>query len=419
MPADISFLIPGGALQGPVFARLLEEREKLATLPPGTVVGNYRIVDVLGRGGASVVYRAERNDGTFAQAVALKVVRPDPRLRDYLKRERNILGQLGHPGIARIFDGGETKDGEPWYAMELINGRRIDLWCAFPRADWRECVRLLIAVCEAVQYAHTHLVVHSDLKPSNIVVSTDGFPRLLDFGISRELREPPFDNGITFTPGFASPEQMNGELTTAASDIYQLGRILEVLLDPTGGAQGVHGLDERNLHSVIRRATAQDPQARYTSAAGLRADLVRVRDRYAASAMRGRWRDHAGFFLRRHALLAGVLTLSLIVVAGLVARYLFDIRAERDRTEQEAHHALITNEVLANMFRSASPSAEIASNMKATDLLERSVANTLRRFADAPQQRAIAVESLALAHLDLGDRTKARELIDTAQNRRA
>src|SRR5881394_4224252 len=111
MDVGPNFLIPGGALSGPLFARLLYERDAVAALPPGTIVGKYRVVAIVGRGGSSVVYRADRHDGEFDQTVALKVVRSDPRLRDYLHRERNILGMLSHPGIARIIDGGETPAG--------------------------------------------------------------------------------------------------------------------------------------------------------------------------------------------------------------------------------------------------------------------------------------------------------------------
>ncbi|HET7845313.1 MAG TPA: serine/threonine-protein kinase, partial [Xanthomonadales bacterium] len=229
---DVSFLVPGGALTGPLFASLIEGDGE-PVLPNGTPIGQYRIAGVIGRGGSGIVYRAERSDGAFAQSVALKIVKPVPKLREHLRRERAILAQLGHPGIARLFDGGETREGEPWFAMELVSGRRIDHWCRANDAPWRTRLRLLGEVCDAVQYAHARLLVHRDIKPSNILVDEEGFARLLDFGISVALREPRGDESTYgFTPEFASPEQLAGNEVTTASDVYQLGRLVQVLMDP-------------------------------------------------------------------------------------------------------------------------------------------------------------------------------------------
>jgi serine/threonine-protein kinase len=410
MPADISFLTPGGALRSVLFARLVRNEADRPALTAGAIVGRYRIVDVLGRGGSSIVYRAQRADGTYEQTVALKVVRADPRFRTFLMRERNILGQLGHPGIARILDGGETESGEGWYAMELVAGERIDAWCEARHNDWRARVRLMLAVCETVQYAHSHLVVHRDLKPSNILVDDSGFPRLLDFGISREVDEAAAqDDEIAFTPGFASPEQLEGAPAHTASDIFQLGRLLALLIE----AVPMPRLAARNLMAVVVRATDSRAEERYAAAAAMRTDLIRVLNGYPASAA---WTlvDRARFFLRRNARPVAVVAGALLIVAALAAYYTRQVYVEHERTRDEMRRAQVVDEVLANVFRTAAPSLELAGLMSAAEILDRGTTSALRRLADAPQQRAIAVEAMASTYLDLRGRTKAQELLDTA-----
>jgi len=331
MPADISFLTPGGALKSALFARLVRNEADRPALAAGALVGRYRIVDVLGRGGSSIVYRAQRADGTYEQAVALKVVRADPRFRAFLTRERNILGQLGHPGIARILDGGETEGGEGWYAMELVSGERIDAWCEGRHSDWRARVRLMLAVCETVQYAHSHLVVHRDLKPSNILVDESGFPRLLDFGISREVDEAAAqDDEIAFTPGFASPEQLEGAPAHTASDIFQLGRLLALLV----AGVPMPRLTARNLAAVVERATESRAEERYAAAAAMRTDLVRVLNGYPAAAM---WAplDRVRFFLRRNVRPIGIVAGAAILVACLAVYYTRQVYLEHERTRDE------------------------------------------------------------------------------------
>jgi len=410
MPADVSFLTPGGALKGVLFARLVQNEADRPALAAGAMVGRYRIVDVLGRGGSSIVYRAQRADGTYEQTVALKVVRADPRFKQFLTRERNILGQLGHPGIARILDGGELETGEGWYAMELVNGQRIDAWCNERRSDWRSRVQLMLGVCETVQYAHSHLVVHRDLKPSNILIDSTGFPRLLDFGISREVDEAAAqDDEIAFTPGFASPEQIEGAPAHTASDIFQLGKLLALLIDGVPMPR----LAARNLAAVAERATESRAEERYAAAAAMRADLVRVLNGYPAAAT---WvpLDRVRFFLRRNVRPIGIVAGAVLLVAGLAGYYTRQVYLEHERTRDEMRRAQVVDEVLSNVFRTAAPSLELAGLMSAAEILDRGTASALRRLADAPQQRAIAVEALASTYLDLHARAKAQALLDNA-----
>ena len=215
---------------------------------PGRRIGPYRTVKVLGEGGMGIVYLARR-ESEFEQRVALKLVQRSLGTGEVIRRfenERQILARLEHPYIARIFDGGTDGDGLPYFVMELVEGEPIDRYCDVHGLSLRRRLELFLKVCEALQFAHQHLVIHRDLKPGNILVDASGTPKLLDFGIAKLLRmeDPapsvrasPRTAGSLTRPGerpmslwYASPEQVSGDPITAASDIYSLGVLLYKLL---------------------------------------------------------------------------------------------------------------------------------------------------------------------------------------------
>ena len=399
MPANVDFIVPGGALGGPLFARLLVDAEPARVLEPGTRIGPFRIVDLIGRGGAGLVYRALRDDDTYEHEVAIKIVRPDPRLVEPMRRERNLLGQLQHPGIARIFDGGDTDDEGLWYAMEFVRGQPLDEWCRVHAASWRRRVQLLIEVCDAVAYAHARFVVHRDLKPSNILVDESGLPRLLDFGIARDVSQPtPLDEAVAFTPGFASPEQVRGAPAATSSDIFQLGQLLAILLvdcDEPGR------LVRRQLAAVVAKARAAEPSARYASVTGLCVDLQRVLAGKSAEAAKATVTTRVALLLSRHRTLSAVVfAAACILVAGTVYHTMRLARA-RDAAEEHARHASIASEVLADLFRTGDGDSG----------LERGVQATLQRFEPDSEAGAVATETIANVYLDLGMAEAAEALL--------
>lgn len=207
-------------------------------LVAGRRIGPYKVVREIGRGGMGAVFLAERADGQFHQQVALKIVRrsfADSDLARRFRQERQILASLNHPNIARLLDGGVSADGEPFLAMEYVEGVRIDDYCTEHDLSTEERLRLFLSVCRGVSYAHQHLVIHRDLKPSNILVTSEGVPKLLDFGIAKLLdaeqaSEQTQTNLRAFTPEYAAPEQVRGQSVTTATDIYSLGVILYELL---------------------------------------------------------------------------------------------------------------------------------------------------------------------------------------------
>jgi serine/threonine protein kinase len=267
--------------------------------PQDLPCGPYRLGNLLGRGGMGSVYSAERVDGEVAQRVAVKLLRPgadDPPTRQRFLAERQILAPLSHPNIARLLDAGHREDGQPYLAMEYVEGKTIDVYAA---GQTIQCiVTLFLKVCAAVSYLHRNLVVHRDLKPSNILVTDEGEPKLLDFGIAK-LLDLTTDTTMTgmsmLTPDYASPEQVNGGPITTATDIYSLGAVLYKLLTgkaphqfegdsageiataisdgkitlPSKLAPGLKG----DLEIVLMKALRKEPQERYVSVDAFADDL--------------------------------------------------------------------------------------------------------------------------------------------------
>ncbi|MCC6244073.1 MAG: serine/threonine protein kinase [Gemmatimonadaceae bacterium] len=271
---------PGTLLDHPFWPANSIDRRGLIDAPtalsPGTMVGAWRLVRVIGAGGMGTVYEAERADGAFERRVALKVVRATSGHAWFaarLQRERQLLARLDHPNIARLLDGGVLADGTPFYAMELVDGSPIDVWCDTRNLDVVARLRLFRQACAAVAYAHRQLVVHRDLKPSNILVNADGVVKVVDFGIAQSLSEHLDNNearaGTSTTtdasrnivlgaasssteqrtrsetwpalsPAYASPEQFAGIPTSALSDVYSLTAVLYALV---AGVSPHHRLD--------------------------------------------------------------------------------------------------------------------------------------------------------------------------------
>jgi len=238
---------------------ILEESELVFEQPgalrEGERVGAFCVGRMLGRGGMGNVYAGTRDDGQYRQEVAIKLLRPDMAGAGSVKRilaERQILAGLNHPNIARLLDGGVTGQGLPYLVMEYVDGLPIDEYCREKLLTIPERLVLFQQVCAAVQYAHYNLVIHRDLKPSNILVTHEGIPKLLDFGIAKLLSEGEADNPAAVTRlaerpmtlDYASPEQVRGEATNMATDIFALGTLLYELLS------GCRPYETRDTHPL-------------------------------------------------------------------------------------------------------------------------------------------------------------------------
>lgn len=231
----------------------------------GRRLGAFQLGSLLGKGGMGHVYVGHRVDGDFQQVVAVKIIAAQlnsPTLRTMFLHERDALARLKHPHIAQLLDGGVTEDGAPFLVMEIVgdeqsHAERIDEFCEHRQLPTRARVELLIALCEAVAYAHRKLVVHGDLKPGNVLMTPEGVCKLLDFGAARWLAgHGDSSSPVSFTPAYASPEQMRGESLTVRSDIFSMGRLIERVLGK---------LSFPELRAILTRATRTEPELRYAS----------------------------------------------------------------------------------------------------------------------------------------------------------
>ena len=339
-------------------------------------IGPFLLDRLLGRGGMGAVYLAHRADGQFEQKVAIKLIDlplATDLFRERFRQERQILAGLQHPFIARLLDGGVTPDGDLYLVMEYVDGVPIHRFCEKRRLSVSQQLALFIRVCEAVQFAHQHFVVHRDLKPDNILVAEDGNPRLLDFGTAKLLTPSLATSGSqltregfqSFTPQYASPEQVLGNSITTASDTYSLGVLLYLLLTgtlpyelkelttaemlrviceepprrptPAGGANRRFDSD---LEAILQKALRKEPQARYLTAEQLASDIRSYLDGQPVAARRGTLRYRAGKFIRRRRFsLAAAALLAASLVAG-VAGVLWQSRvANHERRRAEARSA--------------------------------------------------------------------------------
>jgi eukaryotic-like serine/threonine-protein kinase len=341
----------------------------------GRRFGAYRVLHEIGRGGMGAVYLAERADGAFEQRVALKLIKRGMDSDQVLARfraERQILASLEHANIARLLDGGASDDGQPFFVMEYIDGRRIDEYVETGRLSIAARLQLWLHVSAAVSYAHQHLVVHRDIKPANILVTGDGTPKLLDFGIAR-LLDPNVDAASTLTelrmltPEYASPEQIDGRHATTASDVYSLGVVLYELLtgrspynarsrsakdiaEAIGTTEPVRpslaaaetdaGTARRlrgDLDTILLTALRKEPARRYASVEQFAGDVRRHLDGLPVRARPDTFGYRAGKFVRRHRTAVAAATLvGLALITGTigVAWEAREARAAQARAER-------------------------------------------------------------------------------------
>ena len=331
---------PGGWITRPLSGALTAFSQPLPST--GEIFGVWRIKADIGQGGMGQVYLVERCDGLFEQRAALKLLKglPSADRLAYFSRERQLLAKLTHPNIARLYDGGSTPEGQPFLVMEYVDGAPINSWYgAHPGLDG--LLKVLIEVCEAVAFAHAQLIVHCDLKPSNILVDTHGRAILLDFGIARLLEgnnaagaaASQSQRAHAYTPGFASPEQARGDAIGTAADVYSLGRLLAVL----AGEQAL--AEHKEIAAVVRLATATEPKDRYPSALALAWDLQRLRANEPLHAMPRSRRYVLAKFVRRYRLAVTATAFATLAICTSLAFALYGLqqaRSARDRAEASA-----------------------------------------------------------------------------------
>jgi len=473
--AEIRRLLASGATAR--FESFLNEPVTPAPMTPaaGEALGSFRILRELGQGGMAVVYLAERADGHYSQQVALKVLRfglKGSQAQFHFTQERQILASLDHQSIARLIDAGITISGLPYLVMEYVEGVPIDRYCDEHRLAIDARLKLFLQVADAVRYAHRHLIVHRDLKPSNIVVTREGTVKLLDFGIAKllapgrfEHAAPPTLDGLRLmTPEYASPEQVRGEQVTTATDIYQLGILLYVLLtgrepypvrgrtpieafraicetepvrpstaigrteeDDPARVQWLEGISltratnphrlrrslRTDLDAIILKALRKEPAQRYTSVEWFVDDIRRHQAGLAVSAYNGVWAYHARKFVRRHAMVLTVAGVAILTVAFLTTWYTIQLANERNRARLEATSATQVAEFLASVFRGSSSRVANGSTT-ARELLDRGAARIETELANQPKIRARLLNVIGDVYLQYDLDEQARPLLERA-----
>ncbi len=443
-------------------------------LEPGQRLGPYRIVEEAGTGGMSTVYRAERADGTFDQQVAIKILRSHLDTTDFTARflaERQILASLNHPNVARVFDGGTTETGRPYFVMEYVEGTPLTTHCDRRRCSIRERLRVFTTVANAVQHAHQNLIVHRDLKPSNILVTDDGTVKLLDFGIAKVLdvaetaSEAPLHTrtGLhLMTPEYAAPEQVKGRPITTATDVYALGILLYELLtghrpyrlqqrspydivraiceeEPTRPSTVVtqaadgspstdtatakdvsraRGLDAQQLRRTLRgeldaiilKALRKDPDARYATVEAFAEDVHRHLNNQPVQARSDTVLYRAQKFAGRHRW--GVAAAACIVV--LIVGYAITVTVQAQRIARERDKSEAVTSFLTTLVRQSDPLMEGTPDLTVQQVLDRGAQRVEQELAGQPLVRAELQTAMGSVYSNLGLYPKAEPLLRAA-----
>ena len=396
-----------------------------------------------------IVYLAERTTADVTQTVALKLLRADFATTSLLERfraERRILARLEHPGIARLIDAGATPSGQPYYAMEFVDGADLVTWARTHSPTPRQRIELFLDICDAVGYAHHQLVVHRDLKPGNILVPEDGRPRLLDFGIAKlvDPTEQPEGEARTArwcTPEYASPEQVRGHVVTTQSDVYALGALLYELL--TGARPfDLEGLSparieqvvaaetprrpsdrvadpsvsralEGDLDTIVLKALAKEPWRRYASADSLADDLRRHLEKKPVRARPDTWRYRATRFVQRNRVAVAAACLLLLTLAGGLAASSWQAalaRHERDRAEAALRRSEDVTALLIGLFEAARPGAASADTATSRAILQQGAAR-ISELGGQPVVQAQMLDALGMVLVSLGRYDEARDML--------
>jgi len=414
----------------------------------GRRLGPYTIERLIGRGGMGEVWLASRNDGRFDGRYAIKFLDaslPRAKLADRFLREGRLLGRLTHPHIARLIDAGTGADGRQYLVLEYVDGDRIDRYCDERSLGVDARVRLFLAVAAAVAHAHTNLVIHRDLKPSNVLVTADGTVKLLDFGIAKLLSDDPahdltltgFD-GTAFTPEYAAPEQLLGEIPSTATDVYQLGMLLYVLLTGVHPLQSPRGRLEHmkavlegrvprasevvtgairkqlrgDLDAILSMALRNYPGERYATAAALREDLERYLNREPVSAQRGAAFYRARKLVVRHKLAIGAVAVAL---AGLCAALVFAFaQARSEAVQRDTAVVLAARNAAVTEFLGMVLTEGADRPVTTSELLARSEKLALADKTGNRENRAAVLAMIASRYNALNDDAAAARLLEKA-----
>lgn len=440
--------------------------DELSDLPPKTGnVNNYQLIQKIGRGGMGSVYLAERNDDAFENKVAVKILRRGMDTDDILDRfdaERQILAQLNHPNITHLIDGGVTCDNRPYFVMEYVEGQPITQYCDERKLNINQRFSLFFQICNALSYAHQNLVIHRDLKPGNILVTKQGFVKLLDFGIAKLLDEKSSFPQIAtrtgirlMTPEFASPEQVRGTPMNTASDIYQLGLVLYKLLSgcdaftfknnslieteqvilekaPTKPSQklAVLGQDELekisdnrsispnklvqtlkgDIDTILLNALQKEPGQRYQSVIEFKEDIQRYLEGLPIKSRRHSLAYRSVKYIKRNRMPVATAAVFLLMLVSFFIFYNISITEQRNHAQNEALKAAQVTSFLMDLFEANDPTQYQGQELTAWELLEQGE-ERIQLLEGQPEVQAQMFEVTGQIYRKIGQYDRADELL--------
>ncbi|UGB37781.1 serine/threonine-protein kinase [Frateuria soli] len=415
-------------------------------LPAGSTIGSFELVQVLGEGGSSTVFRAFRSSEGVRQEVAIKLLARGLYTADaqrQFRREREALARLRHPGIARLIEGGITEAGQAYIALELVDGQPITHYARERRLALRQRLVLFLMVCRAVETAHRALIVHRDLKPSNVLVTAEGDVKLLDFGIAKlldeDIDEATRTRHLALTPAYAAPEQFAQQPVTTATDVYALGVLLDELVSGRRRAAGAtstppsrtdtptlaeaYGLTRSpaavapirrrlrgDLDNIVLKAACPEPERRYASAGALAEDIARHLDSEPVQAHPPSRRYRAGKFAARHRVGVAITAAFLLAILVSLPAALWQARAAR----HEAQRAEAIRDFVVDLLGSTAPDVPASQRPDVPTLVYHAAESLPRDLRDQPDLHAELLYTLGNVLRDMGDPEHSEKLLRAA-----
>ncbi|MDJ0917920.1 MAG: tetratricopeptide repeat protein [Woeseiaceae bacterium] len=442
----------------------------------GQMIGPYRVERLLGSGGMGLVYLARRADEQFDQQVAIKLGRHrlvDPQTELRLRHERQFLADLDHPNIARLFDGGTTDDGVPYLVMEFIDGIRLDTYCDLHRLNVTQRLQLFQTICRAVHYAHQNLIIHRDIKATNILVAQDGTPKLLDFGIAKlsdaegaATAGLTRDGAVIMTPANGAPEQISGKNITTATDVYGLGLLLYDLLsglrayetDGITPAEAARVIAEEtapapsrklarkkaaardkkdaaslreleqiasdrstslerlqrqlrgDLDVIVSKTLRKEPERRYRSANAIADDIGLHLRAMPIVARTDSWRYRTGKFVQRHFAAVGA---SVLVVA-MLATFTVLLSVQNRTVIEERDTARAVIQFLEDIFMAHDPSRARGVEVTAEEILAEGATRIRNNLSDRPEIQSSLMGTIGRVYYNLGEYQPSEDMLEQA-----
>ncbi|MGV8112410.1 MAG: tetratricopeptide repeat protein [Lentimicrobium sp.] len=417
----------------------LSERQALPELNPGDLLGNYRVAEFLAAGGMSSVYLADRADGQYEQRVVIKCMNAGAlRRKDSFARigEQQILARLRHPAIATLYDAGVTPDGIPYFVMEFIDGLPVDEWVNHRNLNLNQKLKIFEQIAGAVAYAHSHLILHLDLKPTNILVDSNGQVKLLDFGIATGFAAGKSgQRSFAGTPAIAAPEQLRGEPVSAATDVYQLGMLLHKLISGNyplaEDASPSEGFTRFNPQSLIRepeiasgirpeisaiigKCLGKNPEERYTSPAELLRDIRNYQQHYPVTALPYSLKYRAFKYYQRHR--TQVISITFIILSLITGTVISlwqagEARAQRDLAVKSEEVSTATRDFLLDLFMAAHPSKTKGDTMTVFQFLDKGYLEA-KAYKGSPEIKLEMLTTIGKLYRSLGNYDKSKEVLN-------